>query len=59
MKKEIISNNIAAIVRKVLIGKQTFIVRRVNDYISTENVHILQLMELLKNLDSYMDCGYN
>ena len=59
MKKEIVSNNIAAIVREVLIGKQTFIVRRTNVPISAENVHVLQLLELLKNLDSYMDGDYN
>ena len=59
MKKEIVSNNIAAIVREILIGKQTFIVRRTNVPISAENVHVLQLLELLKNLDSYMDRDYN
>ena len=59
MKKEIVSNNIAAIVREVLIGKQTFIVRRTNVPISAENVHVLQLLELLKNLDNYMDGDYN
>lgn len=59
MKKEIVSNNIAAIVREILIGKQTFIVRRTNVPISAENVHVLQLLELLKNLDSYMDGDYN
>ena len=58
MKKEIVSNNIAAIVREVMIGKQTFIVRRTNVPISKENVHILQLLELLKKLDSYIDGNY-
>ena len=48
MKKEIVSNNIAAIVREVSIGKQTFIVRKTNVPISTENVKVLQLLELLK-----------
>ena len=59
MKKEIVSNNIAAIVREVLIGKQTFIVRRTNVPVSAENVHVLQLLGLLKNLDRYMDVNYN
>lgn len=58
MKKEIVSNNIAAIVREVLIGRQTFIVRRTNVPISSENVHVLQLLELLKNLDNYLDGDY-
>ncbi|MCR4598041.1 MAG: DUF6088 family protein [Acetatifactor sp.] len=59
MKKEIVSNNIAAIVREIPIGKQTFIVRRTNVPISDENVRVLQLLELLKNLDAYLDDDYN
>ena len=59
MKKEIVSNNIAAIVREVLIGKQSFIVRRTNVPISADNVKVLQLLELLKNLDSYLDSDYD
>lgn len=59
MKKEIVSNNISSIVRKVLIGKQTFIVRRTNVSVTMENVRVLQLLELLKNLDIYLDVGYD
>lgn len=59
MKKEIVSNNVAAIVREVSIGKQTFIVRRTKVPISAENVRVLQLLELLKNLDAYLDGDYN
>lgn len=59
MKKEIVSNNIAAIVREVLIGKQSFIVRKTNVPISDDNVKVLQLLELLKNLDSYLDSDYD
>ena len=59
MKKEIVSNNIAAIVRKVSIGKQKFIVRRSNIKITNENVHVLQLLELLKKLDNYLDGDYD
>lgn len=59
MKKEIVSNNIAAIVREVPIGKQTFIVRRTNVPITDENVRVLQLLELLKNLDTYLDDDYD
>ena len=58
MKKEIVSNNTAAIVREVRIGKQIFIVRRTNVPVSAENVHALQFLELLKNLDRYMDGSY-
>lgn len=38
MKKEIVSNNMAAIVREITIGRQTFIVRRTNVPISEDNV---------------------
>lgn len=58
MKKEIVSNNTSAIVREIRIGKQSFIVRRSNIYISEENVRVLQLLDLLKNLDSYLDISY-
>ena len=59
MKKEIVSNNISAIVREVSIGKQSFIVRRTNVPIFNDNVKVLQLLELLKNLDSYLDNDYD
>lgn len=59
MKKEIVSNNMAAIVRETTIGRQTFIVRRTNVPISEDNVKTLQLLELLKNLDAYLDGNYD
>ena len=59
MKKEIVSNNMAAIVREITIGRQTFIVRRTNVPISEGNVKTLQLLELLKNLDAYLDGDYD
>lgn len=59
MKKEIVSNNMAAIVREVTIGNQSFIVRKTNIPISSENVKVLQLLELLKNLDAYIDSNYD
>ena len=59
MKKEIVSNNMAAIVREITIGRQTFIVRRTNVPISEDNVKTLQLLELLKNLDAYLDGNYD
>ena len=57
-KIEIVTNNIAAIVREVSVGKQRFIVRRSNVPVTNENAGVLRLLELLKNLDSYLDCGY-
>lgn len=58
MKKEIVSNNIAAIVREIPIGNQSFIVRRSVTPINDGNVKVLQLLDLLKNLDSYIDIDY-
>ncbi len=55
MKKEIVTNNTAAIVREVSIGRQKFIIRRTNVPISEKNVKTLQFLELLKILDSYLD----
>ncbi len=54
MKKEIISNNTAAIVKEVCIGSQKFIVRKTNVSVNNENVCVLQLLELLKNLGKYI-----
>ena len=58
MKKEIVSNNSAAIVKEISIGKQFFIVRRSKVPVTDENVRVLQLLELLKNLDAYLDEDY-
>ena len=59
MKKEIVSNNIAAIVREVNIGNQTFIVRQANIPVSGDNAKVLQFLDLLKNLVSYIDGDLN
>ena len=58
MKKEIVTNNIAAIVREVNIGNQAFIVRQANIPVSGENVKVLQFLDLLKNLVSYLDDNF-
>lgn len=55
MKKEIVSNNIAAIVREVNIGNQAFIVRQARIPVSGDNAKVLQFLDLLKNLVSYLD----
>ena len=54
-KVEIVSNNMAAKVREVPIGKRTFIVRKPVVPVNEENVYVLQLLDLLKNLDVYLD----
>lgn len=57
-KVEIVSNNIAAKVREISIGKRIYIVRKSNIEVTRDNVHVLQLLELLKNLDAYLEGDY-
>lgn len=57
-KVEIVSNNIAAKIREISIGKRTFIIRKSNIEVTKANVHVLQMLELLKNLDTYLDSDY-
>ena len=59
MKKEIVSNRMSAIVREIIIGKQKFIIRRPYVEITNDNANVLQLLDLLKNLDHYLDCSYD
>lgn len=59
MKKEIVSNNIAAIVREINIGNQTFIVRQAHIPVSGDNAKVLQFLDLLKNLIAYIDGDLN
>ena len=59
MKKEIVSNNMAAIVREIIIGEQIFIIRRPYVKIDNDNAKILQILDLLKNLNRYLDCSYD
>lgn len=58
-KVEIVSNNMAAKIREIPIGKRTFIVRRPVVPVNDENVYVLQLLDLLKNLDMYLDESYD
>ena len=54
---EIVSNNVATD-GEVLIGNRRFYIRKPIVPITKENVYILQMLELLKNLDAYLDCTY-
>ena len=45
-KVEIVSNNMAAKIREIPIGKRTFIVRRPVVPVNEENVYVLQLLDL-------------
>lgn len=58
-KVEIVSNNMSAKVREISIGKRIFIVRKPIVPINNENVYVLQLLDLLKNLDAYLDYDYD
>ena len=54
---EIVSNNVATD-GEVLIGNRRFCVKKPVVPITRENVYVLQMLELLKNLDAYLDCTY-
>ena len=53
--EEIVSNNCNAQVREVRVGNQSFIIRKPKVEVTEENHRVLQLLDLLKNLDQYMD----
>ena len=54
---EIVSNNVSDD-GEVLIGNRRYIVRKPVAPITKENVHVLQMLELLAKLDTYLDCSY-
>lgn len=54
---EIVSNNVLDD-GEVQIGNRRFVVRKPIVPITKENVYVLQMLELLKNLDAYLDCPY-
>lgn len=55
---EIISNNTNSSDREVRIGNRRFYVRKPITKVTRENVYVLQMLELLKNLDAYLDYSY-
>lgn len=55
---EIVSNNTNSSDREVRIGNRRFYVRRPVAHITKENVYVLQMLELLKKLDAYLDYSY-
>lgn len=56
---EIVSNNTNSSDREVRIGNRRFYVRKPIVQITKENVYVLQMLELLKNLDAYLDYSYD
>ena len=55
---EIVSNNTNSSNREVKIGNRRFYVRKSIVEITRENVYVLQMLELLKNLDAYLEYSY-
>jgi len=55
---EIVSNNTNSSDREVRIGNRRFYIRKPVVEITKENVYVLQMLELLKNLDAYLDYSY-
>ncbi len=55
VKEEIVSNNMAAIVREVSVGDRVYVVRKPPTEVNETNHIVLQLLELLKNIDEYSD----
>lgn len=59
MVVEIMSNNTNSSDREVKIGNRRFYVKRPVTTITKDNVYVLQMLELLKNLDAYLDYSYD
>lgn len=55
---EIISNHTNSSDREVCIGNRRFYVRKPIVPVTKENVYVLQMLDLLKNLDAYLDYSY-
>ena len=55
---EIVSNNTSSSPREIEIGNRRFYVRKPIEEINGENVYVLQMLDLLKDLDDYLDYGY-
>jgi hypothetical protein len=56
---EIVSNNTNSAPREVIIGKRRFFVKKPVTPVTAENVYVLQMLELLKDLDKYLDYSYD
>ena len=55
---EIVSNNTNSSPREVEIGNRKFHVRKPIEEITEENVYVLQMLDLLKDLDDFLDYDY-
>lgn len=52
---EIVSNNVDSLDEEVMVGNRRFYVRKSIVQITKENVYVLQMLDLLQNLDTYLD----
>lgn len=55
---EIVSNNTNSSPREIEIGKRLFYVKKPIVPVDAENVYVLQMLELLRNLDTYLEDSY-
>ena len=55
VKEEMVSNNMAAVVREVEVGGRSYIVRKSSVVINSENYKVLQLLDILKDFENYCD----
>ncbi|MCM1540839.1 MAG: DUF6088 family protein [Blautia sp.] len=55
---EIVSNNTNSAPREIEIGRRRFYVKKSIEKVTAENVYVLQMLELLKSLDTYLDDTY-
>ena len=55
---EIVSNNADVSNEEIWIGNRKFYVTKPIVEITKENVYVLQMLELLKSLEYYMECSY-
>ena len=57
-KPEIVSNYMAAKIKEITIGKMVYVVRRPVVEVTKENYLVLQLLEMIKIVNDYMDGTY-
>jgi hypothetical protein len=55
---EIVSNNTNSAPREISIGNRQFLVKKPVAVVNAENVYVLQMLDLLKDLDIYLDYSY-
>lgn len=54
-KREIVTNNISAVVKEVEVGSQKYLVRKARVPVTNDNYKVLRFLDLLKGIDEYAD----